>query len=56
VSRCEAMANLFPCVDYEVVACSRRGEKTLVQQRSIYVLIKGCRIKMRPKECLEVED
>jgi len=26
VSRCEAVAKLFPRVDYQVVACSRRGE------------------------------
>jgi len=26
VSRCEAVANLFPLVDYQVVACSWRGK------------------------------
>ena len=26
MSRCKAVANLFPRVDYQVVACSRRDE------------------------------
>jgi len=26
LSRCEGVANLFPRVDYQVVACSRRGQ------------------------------
>jgi len=38
VSRCDGVTMLFPRVDYQVVACSRRGEWTLMQQRSTIVL------------------
>ena len=46
--------NLFSRVDYQVMAYSQRDEQTLVQQRSISILIKGCRIKRRPKEDMKV--
>ncbi|QCE11432.1 hypothetical protein DEO72_LG10g2665 [Vigna unguiculata] len=45
---------IIPTCGLEVVACSRRDEYTLMVVRIDKVIIKGCRIKMRPKEDVNV--
>jgi len=53
VLRVIAATRLFPRVDYRWWSVVKGASRHSWQQRSINVIIKGCRIKRRPKEVLK---